>query len=47
VSLELDMEWAKTEATRQEYLKKMSAHTPHVKHTLSLNKMLGEEGPAH
>jgi hypothetical protein len=40
VSLDLDTEPAKTEATRQEYLNKMRAHTTHTKHTLSLENML-------
>jgi hypothetical protein len=40
VSLDLDTEPAKTEATRQEYLDKMRAHTTRTKHTLSLKNML-------
>jgi predicted membrane GTPase involved in stress response len=33
----------KTKATHQEYLNKMRAHTDHGKHTLVLDKMLGEK----
>jgi hypothetical protein len=43
VSVDLDAEWAKIEATLLEYLNKMCAHTTYAKHTLSLNKMLGEK----
>jgi hypothetical protein len=42
VSADLDAKWVKTEAICQEYLNKMRAHTSHAKHTLSLDKMLGE-----
>jgi hypothetical protein len=42
VSADLDVEWAKTEATRKEYLNKMEAYTTRAKHTLGLDKMLGE-----
>jgi hypothetical protein len=43
VSVDLDVERAKAEATRKEYLDKMVAHTAHAKHSLSLDKMLGEK----
>jgi hypothetical protein len=43
VSTDLDAGWVKTEATRQEYLDKMCTHTAHMKHTLSLDNMLGEK----
>jgi TnpA family transposase len=43
VSQDLDVKWVKTEATHQEYLEKMCAHTAHTKHTLSLDKILGEK----
>jgi hypothetical protein len=43
VSADLDAEWAKTEATREEYLDKMCMHTDRAKHTISLDKMLGEK----
>jgi hypothetical protein len=43
VSVDLDVEWAKVEATRKEYLDKMVAHTAHAKHSLGLDKMLGEK----
>jgi hypothetical protein len=46
VILELDAERAKTEAIWQGYLEKLHAHTTHMKHTLDLDKMLGEEGLA-
>jgi recombinational DNA repair ATPase RecF len=47
ISADLDAERAKTEATCEEYVDKMHAHTDHAKHTLGLDKMLGrEEGPA-
>jgi hypothetical protein len=42
MSLELDLEWAKTEATRQGYLEKHQAHTTSIKHTLGLDKLLEE-----
>jgi TnpA family transposase len=44
VSLDLHVKRAKTEATQQEYLKKMCAHTAYVKHTLGLDMMLGGGG---
>jgi hypothetical protein len=43
VSADLDAEWTEAEATRKEYLDKMAAHTTHAKHSLSLDKMLGEK----
>jgi hypothetical protein len=43
VSTDRDAKWAKTKATHQEYLNKMHAHTARAKHTLSLDKMLGEK----
>jgi hypothetical protein len=43
VSANLNVEPAKAEATRKEYLNKMAAHTAHAKHSLGLNKMLGEK----
>jgi hypothetical protein len=43
ISVNLNAERAKTEATRQEYLDKMCVHTAHAKHALSLDKMLGEK----
>jgi hypothetical protein len=43
VNIDLDAERAKTEAIHREYLDKMHAYTDHVKHTLGLDKMLGEE----
>jgi hypothetical protein len=42
VSVDLDIERAKAEATRKEYLNKMEAHIACTKHSLSLDKMLGE-----
>jgi hypothetical protein len=33
----------KAEATQKEYLDKMEAHTAHTKHSLDLDKMLGEK----
>jgi hypothetical protein len=33
----------KTEATRKEYLNKMEVHTARAKHSLNLDKMLGEK----
>jgi hypothetical protein len=42
VSATLDTEWAQAEATQQEYLDKIQAHTDHGKHVPDLNKMLGE-----
>jgi hypothetical protein len=43
VSADLDAEQAKTKNTHHEYLGKMRAHTDHTKHTLNLDKMLGEK----
>jgi hypothetical protein len=43
VSAGLDTEWVKAEATQKEYLDKMEAHTTHTKHSLGLDKMLGEK----
>jgi hypothetical protein len=43
VSVDLDAERAKAEATRKEYLDKMEVHTAHAKHSLNLDKMLGEK----
>jgi hypothetical protein len=42
VSANLDVEWAKVEATRKEYLDKMEGHTTHARHSLDLDKMLAE-----
>jgi hypothetical protein len=43
VSADLDAKWAKSEATQKEYLNKMEAHTARAKHSLGLDKMLGEK----
>jgi hypothetical protein len=43
VSADLDAEHSKTEVNRKEYLDKMEAHIAHAKHSLSLDKMLGEK----
>jgi hypothetical protein len=43
VSADLDAERANAEATRKEYLNKMEVHTAHAKHSLNLDKMLGEK----
>jgi TnpA family transposase len=43
VSADHDTERAKAWATRKEYLGKMAAHTTHSKHSLDLDKMLGEK----
>jgi hypothetical protein len=43
VSANLDTNRAKAEATRKEYLNKMEAHTARAKHSLGLDKMLGEK----
>jgi hypothetical protein len=43
VGADLDAERAKAEATRKEYLDKMEAHTACAKHSLGLDKMLGEK----
>jgi hypothetical protein len=37
VSVDLDAELKKIEATHQEYLNKMHVHTDHAKHTLTLD----------
>jgi hypothetical protein len=38
----LDAKWAMAEASRQEYLDKIQAHTDRGKQVLDLDKMLGE-----
>jgi hypothetical protein len=43
VNTDIDAEWAKAEATQNEYLDKMDAHTALAKHSLGLDKMLGEK----
>jgi hypothetical protein len=43
VSADLNAERTKAKATQREYLDKMVAHTAHAKHSLSLDKMLGEK----
>jgi hypothetical protein len=43
VSADLDVERAKVEATRKEYLNKMVAHTTRAKQSLGLDKMLREK----
>jgi hypothetical protein len=43
VSVDLDVEWAKVEATQKEYIDKMEAHTTCTRHSLGLDKMLGEK----
>jgi hypothetical protein len=43
VSVDLNSEQVKIEATQQEYLNMMRAHTDRAKHTLGLDKMLGEK----
>jgi hypothetical protein len=43
VSADLDVERAKVEATRKEYLNKMVAHTARAKQSLGLDKMLREK----
>jgi hypothetical protein len=43
VHADLDMEWTKAEATQKDYLDKMIVHTARPKHSLSLDKMLGEK----
>jgi hypothetical protein len=43
VNAKLDIERAKIKATQKEYFDKMEAHTTHVKHSLDLNKMLGDK----
>jgi hypothetical protein len=37
------VEWTKAKATRKEYLDKMAAHTTCAKHSLGLDKILGEK----
>jgi hypothetical protein len=43
VSADLDTEWAKIEATQKENFDKMERHTAHARHSLGLDKMLGEK----
>jgi hypothetical protein len=43
VSVDLNVERANDEATRKEYLDKMDTHTARAKHSLGLDKMLGEK----
>jgi hypothetical protein len=43
VSADLDVERTKVEATQKEYLDKMAAHTAYAKHSLGLDKMMGEK----
>jgi dynactin complex subunit len=43
VSANIDMERTKSEATQKEYLDKMATHTARAKHSLGLDKMLGEK----
>jgi hypothetical protein len=43
VNVDHDTERAKDEATQKEYLDKMAAHTIRAKHSLGLDKMLGEK----
>jgi hypothetical protein len=43
VSTKLYIEQAKAKATQKGYLSKMEAHTTHARHSLSLDKMLGEK----
>jgi hypothetical protein len=43
VSADLDAKRDMAEATWKEYLDKMEAHTTHAKHSLGLDKMLGEK----
>jgi hypothetical protein len=47
VSANLDAEWAKPKDPQKEYLNKMEAHTTHTKHSLGLEKMLGEKKVQH
>jgi hypothetical protein len=42
VSADLDFERAKAEATQKVYLNKMEVHTARAKHSLGLDKMMGE-----
>jgi hypothetical protein len=41
ISAALNAEWAKGEATWKVYLDKMEAHNARAKHSLRLDKMLG------
>jgi hypothetical protein len=43
ISVDLNVERAKAEATWNEYLDKMEAQITRAKHSLSLDKMLGEK----
>jgi hypothetical protein len=43
VNADLDAERTKAKATQKEYLYKMAAHIAHAKHSLGLDKMLGEK----
>jgi hypothetical protein len=43
VSTDLDAKQAKVEATQKEYLDKMEVHTARAKHSLNLDKMLGDK----
>jgi hypothetical protein len=43
VSADLDTEQTKADATQKEYLDKMAAHTAQAKHSLGLDKLLGEK----
>jgi hypothetical protein len=43
VSADLNTEHTKAEATQKEYLDKMAVHTARAKHSLGLDKMLGEK----
>jgi hypothetical protein len=42
VNAALSTEWAKAEATQQEYLDKLHAHTNSSKQVLDLDRMMGE-----
>jgi hypothetical protein len=43
VSADLDTEQAKVKTTRKEYLDKIVPHSAHAKHSLGLDRMLGEK----
>jgi hypothetical protein len=43
ISVDIDVERAKAKAIWNEYLNKMEAQITHAKHSLSLDKMLGEK----
>jgi hypothetical protein len=43
VSADLDAERAKAESTRKEYINKIEVHTARTKHSLGLDKMLGDK----